>query len=135
MSETNLSKTNFADRARAANDAAVAAWNAAETAAFFARRKRALCAPLSNKERCDAQRRNCSHGEPFIIKGGFQVSVRVAFFDRRGAFVRTEQSDDCTWEGDAPSKVITARRGDAFARIETVRYGNGGRVYVRVVSL
>jgi hypothetical protein len=139
MNNSSISPS-YAERARARNTAAVAAWETEQAAAWAVARSAAVAeeesaflAPLTNKERCDALR---SALGPFAIKGGFRLSVRVAFFGRRGEFLRLEQSVDCTWAGDAPPRIITSRAGDAYARTECVWHGNSrGNVWIRTIEL
>ena len=113
-------ESNFADRARASNNAAVQAWTEQCKIAEEENWMEALTAPISNKERCS----NLIVQNEF--SGGFQRSIVVAFFNRYGQFTRIAKSNACTYAGDLLAAVIP-RKGEHYARVAFTIYGNGAR--------
>lgn len=77
----------------------------------------ALRAPLSNKDRCDAIPFNGT----FPLKGNFNVSLRIAFFDRRGQLIEETASSRCVYADDEMPAEITAPAGACFMRKKIIR--------------
>jgi hypothetical protein len=77
----------------------------------------ALCAPLSNKGRCDA----IPFRGTFPLKGNFNVSLRVAFFDRTGQLIEENHSNRCVYADDELPAEITPPAGACFLRMKVMR--------------
>lgn len=67
------------------------------------------------------------------FNGGFNFSVTVYSVSRKGKLTPIANSYDCTWEGDAPSKVISVSKSDPVV-VLGFRLGNGGWVQTLFIS-
>ena len=82
-----------------------------------------LTAPITNAQRCSSE----VTAETWPKAGGFQRGLRIAFFDRRGQWLRTVRSSPCTYSDDSPSRKISPAQGECYARVEWYTTGNQSR--------